>query len=66
MAKFLRNCFCCIFLGTFAVFGDSSAKNAMTNKVIVIVNGNVITKLDVENRIKVFLKLAHIQINENF
>ena len=47
------------------LINDIANKKVTTNKVIVVVNGNVITKLDVENRIKVFLKLANVQIPES-
>lgn len=65
MRGLFRNSFLYVFLCVCSLFGDDAKKKVTTNKVIVVVNGNVITKLDVENRIKVFLKLANVQIPES-
>lgn len=65
MRRLFLNSFLYIFVCMCSLFGDNDKKEVTTNKVIVVVNGNVITKLDVENRIKIFLKLANVQIPEN-
>ena len=64
--RLLSICFCCVVFDGLA--RDSVAttlkKQKFNNSILVVVNGDVITKLDVLNKMKLFMKLARLEVPE--